>query len=285
MIYFHVLGRVEVFDHKTLSKVNIDRQPLMILAFLSLHRNCPHGRETIIEMFWPNCDPAKGRSRLSSSMTRLRQSLAVPLDNVVFDNQGGVVSLASDASITTDVEEFERRIRPYVTTDPEPLDETGAADLRDILQLYRGDLLAGEYYSWLLNRREVLLSLFIRGRLRLMSYFAEHGELDDAIECGRAVLAVDPLRENLQARRSACSSPMANLLPPFVNTNISNTCSPRNSVLNPWLRPRPPLRKCASSGPLSAMVYRSISGRSASHRRRRHFGLNLTINGAPSVLV
>jgi DNA-binding SARP family transcriptional activator len=73
-------------------------------------------------------------------------------------------------------------------------------DLEQALELYRGDLLEGFYYDWVLAERECLRALYVRGRLQLLSYHAAGSEWEQAIECGREVLRLDPLRETVHRR-------------------------------------------------------------------------------------
>ena len=73
-------------------------------------------------------------------------------------------------------------------------------ELEQGLGLYRGDLLEGFYYDWVLAERECLRALYVRGRLRLLDHYAARADWEQAIECGREVLRFDPFRETVHRR-------------------------------------------------------------------------------------
>ena len=49
-----------------------------LLAYLAFHLHLSHPREALIELLWPECDPAVGRDRLSTALTSLRRQLEPP---------------------------------------------------------------------------------------------------------------------------------------------------------------------------------------------------------------
>jgi DNA-binding SARP family transcriptional activator len=87
--------------------------------------------------------------------------------------------------------------------EPGRLPDTAAVELCDGLALYRGELLDGFFDDWILAEREQLRALYIRGQLRLLDHFITGDEVEAAIECGREVLRLDPLRESVHRRMMA----------------------------------------------------------------------------------
>src|ERR1043165_1276539 len=50
----------------------------LLLAYLAFYRHQSHLRETLVEMLWPEAEPAQGRSRLSTLLSYLRTLLEPP---------------------------------------------------------------------------------------------------------------------------------------------------------------------------------------------------------------
>jgi DNA-binding SARP family transcriptional activator len=153
----------------------------------------------LIERFWPDCDPAKGQSNLSSALWRLRRDLAPAGHSVLTSNLLGETGFTEQVSFWLDAEAFRAQVRS-ACTGAGLLDVATAVDLEQALELYRGDLLEGFYYDWVLAERECLRALYVRGRLRLLDHYAAASDLERAIECGREVLRLDPLRETVHRR-------------------------------------------------------------------------------------
>jgi DNA-binding SARP family transcriptional activator len=101
-----------------------------------------------------------------------------------------------------DADSYRAGVRPALAT-PGRLPDTAAAELCHGLALYRGELLDGFFDDWILAEREQLRALYIRGQLRLLDHFIAGDEVEAAIECGREVLRLDPLRESVHRRMMA----------------------------------------------------------------------------------
>src|SRR5437016_2265295 len=64
-----------------------------LLGYLAYYPHRSHPRETLIELLWPECDPAAGRNRLSVSLSSLRRQLEPP------ELPAGAVILADHATV------------------------------------------------------------------------------------------------------------------------------------------------------------------------------------------
>lgn len=67
----------------------------------------------------------------------------------------------------------------------------------DAVACYTGDLLEGFYDDWALRERERLRLLYLDCLGTLLSAHSETGALEPALRCGRQILALDPLREDI----------------------------------------------------------------------------------------
>src|SRR5215468_8335971 len=73
-----LLGGLRVqLAERVLTRFNTQKTA-SLLAYLAYHRHQQHPRELLIEMLWPECDPAAGRNRLSTALCSLRRQLEPP---------------------------------------------------------------------------------------------------------------------------------------------------------------------------------------------------------------
>jgi DNA-binding SARP family transcriptional activator len=199
MLYIELLGHVRISFGSGRERLHLCRQSVAILSNLALFGVGRQAREVLIERFWPDCDPARGQSNLSSALWRLRRDLMPAGNFALTTGLLGEVGITEEASLWLDAEVFRAKVR-RACTGAGSLDSATAMDLEQALELYRGDLLEGFYYDWVLAERECLRALYVRGRLQLLSYHAAGSEWEQAIECGREVLRLDPLRETVHRR-------------------------------------------------------------------------------------
>ena len=80
------------------------------------------------------------------------------------------------------------------------LDLTSAAELREAVELYRGDLLEGCYEDWCLFERERLQNMFLGMLDKLMARCLARGEHELGIAYGERVLRVDRAHERTHRR-------------------------------------------------------------------------------------
>jgi DNA-binding SARP family transcriptional activator len=141
-------------DGRVLTRFRSQRIGLL-LAYLAYHRDRPHRREALIELLWPECDPATGRLNLRVALSLLRLQLARPeapiadardvCDSVLLVNRASVQM--DPACVTTDVAEFEDALR--LAAQAEDTEER-ARCLDWAVGLYRGEFLPGYYEEWVL---------------------------------------------------------------------------------------------------------------------------------------
>lgn len=194
MLTLNLLGTVQISAGGT-GSLPLPRQAITLLAFLALHRGREHPRDELIERFWPQHDPERGRSALASALSRLRKALPAGLREIVGVSPIGSPAVGPDAPLSLDSERFVAMVEPALTAPAAGLPGAVHASLEQGLKLYRGDLLAGWYDDWVLPERERLRILYLRGLQRLMEAHAAVGEVEAALACGRAVLAQEPLHE------------------------------------------------------------------------------------------
>lgn len=119
-----------------------------ILALAPRHRM---PRESIIDAFWPDSDAESGMTNVRKVAFHARRALDMP-DGIVLEE--GIVKLAPDHPITTDVNEFREAAQRALA-----LEDSDAC--REAAALYRGELLPEDQYAeWCVAERAALRSLF-----------------------------------------------------------------------------------------------------------------------------
>ncbi len=162
-----------------------------LLAFLAHHRETAHAREVLIEMFWPDCEPEAGRNNLSKALSLLRAQLEP-------GGESGTALLASRATVQLD---------PATTTDVDELRAALAAAakakgagrreaLARVLELYKGELLAGHYQDWIAPERDRLRASFTRAALELARALDAAGDRHGAVDAARRAVASEPEGED-----------------------------------------------------------------------------------------
>jgi DNA-binding SARP family transcriptional activator len=76
--------------------------------------------------------------------------------------------------------------------------------LRQAINLYQGVFCDGIYAEWCLLERERLERRYLRALGQLMSLLIERGEYQEAVDRGRDILQLDPLREEVHRAMMRC---------------------------------------------------------------------------------
>jgi LuxR family maltose regulon positive regulatory protein len=156
-------------------------------------------KEAIGELFWPDHAPQKLHTIFHSTLYRLRRAL--PQDSVVFED--GVYAFDRQRGCWYDVEAFDGLL-------DQAAGEKGSGprmiQLTEALGLYRGDYLAGVYGDWPALERERLRERYLAALEELAGLYAGQGNLTQAAELYRRVLAEAPYQESAHRGLMACYS-------------------------------------------------------------------------------
>jgi predicted ATPase/DNA-binding SARP family transcriptional activator len=164
------------------------RKTQALLAYLALPLGQSHPREKLATLLWGDMPDAQARGNLRHALSRIRKALPkAARPGMVLDGP----SVALDPGLVdVDVARFERLV-----ADGRP------AALEEVVDLYRGDLLAGlvleerSFDDWLMSERERLHELAIQGLGRLLVHQQKTGAAEPAVQTGLRLLALDPLQE------------------------------------------------------------------------------------------
>jgi predicted ATPase/DNA-binding SARP family transcriptional activator len=171
----------------------------LLLAYLAFYLRRSHPREALIEMLWPEGDPAVTRRRLRVLLSSLRRQLEPPgvALGAVLVADYSAVQLNADA-VTTDVAAFDAALREASASDA----ASGQRELRliDAVTLYQGDLLPGSFEEWVLMERERLAEAHLQAVTALSEIREQAGDLPGALRWARGAAAADPLNEEVCQR-------------------------------------------------------------------------------------
>lgn len=164
-----------------------------LLAYLAFHRRRSLPRDELVEIFWPESDPAAGHRDLRRALWSLRRQLEPPTvpPGAVLLSRHSALQLNPELC-TSDVAQFEAALRAA---------DHAAGDLEKIQRLteagerYRGELLPGSLASWVLPERQRLAEAFQLGVEQLIDLLQKQGNLPRALEWARRAVAADRLRE------------------------------------------------------------------------------------------
>jgi DNA-binding SARP family transcriptional activator len=165
------------------------RKVRALLAYLALHPGHPHPRDRLTALLWPDVADAQARQSLRQALAGLRRALA---------KRGGLVADADKVAVDP------LRVDVDVTRFEELIADGSRSRLEQAVALYRGDFLEGfqvkapVFEDWLLTERERLRELARKALTKLLANQTRTGTGEVALHTARRLLALDPLREDVQ---------------------------------------------------------------------------------------
>lgn len=163
-----------------------------LLAYLLVHRDRPHSRESLAELLWEASSNATAKKYLRQVLWQMQQVL--PRGNWI-ENDADWVGISRQANLRSDVADFERAFARARGVPGRELSGEVATDLEQAAALYRGDLLEGWYSDWCIFERERLQNIWLAVLDKLMSYCEGRQQYEAGQAYGMQVLRSDRARE------------------------------------------------------------------------------------------
>ena len=175
------------------------RRSRLVLQYLLAHRSRPVARDVLLDVFWPGSSPAAARNSLNVAVTLLRRAFRPTHGDcpvVVYRDEA--YRLDPSLEIWVDREEMERLAL-------EGAARRRAGDLRAAVTLYRaawalygGPLFEDEpYEDWIGPLRRSVEAAHLDALADLGSCLASLGDHEASSDAYRAILAVEPYREDV----------------------------------------------------------------------------------------
>lgn len=174
-----------------------NQRPHLLLCYLALNRGQRHAREVLAALFWGDCPTPISRKYLRNALWRLRRALleiGIPVEHCLQIGDSAV-SLADDAPVDLDTEQFEASVTRYRHLSGPQLTPDAAEELERAAALYAGDLLEGVYEDWCIYERERFFLMHLRTLHTLLDYHEANGAYRRALEHGERILACDETQE------------------------------------------------------------------------------------------
>ena len=178
----NVLGRFQAhWDDGEVVDIS-SRKALALVTYLAVERG-PRSREVLANLLWGDTGDDRARHNLRQALSKIRHCC----DSLIVASGD---DLTLDSGCSADVGRFEALAG---SDNPD--------ELRECLDLYRGELLEGlnprepEYAEWLMMARTRLRDMACRVADRLGHALVESGRIDDAIDAFRDQLKIDSAHE------------------------------------------------------------------------------------------
>lgn len=201
MLRVTLLGGAAFTVDQAMVRTDLGPAGRLLACFLFEFMGQTHRRERLADLFWGELEPEKARSALNTAVWRIRKML----DRSGARGANRLVTIGDDVVlepadfIEVDTHALESAFRRAVGgRGAGPLSARDEDEVGDAVARYRGPFLDGDDGDWVLQERERLHCLFVRSTLELMRAAARRGLHENALDCGRRILALDPLRESVQ---------------------------------------------------------------------------------------
>lgn len=174
-----------------------------LFGYLLCHRDRPHTREALADLFWSNSAAAQSRKYLRQALWLLQSRLsefAFLGDPPLLEADAEWVRLNSHEGLWLDVACFEECSDRCRNVAGGELKQEQARELRQAVELYRGELLESCYQDWCLYERERLHELYRIMLNKLMSYCEACHEYETGIAIGGRMLRDDRASERTHRR-------------------------------------------------------------------------------------
>ncbi len=192
MISIHLFGKLTVTDSACAPIPLTGAKTLGLLAYLALNTEMPPSRDRLTTLFWGDRFTDQARQSLRQAIAKLRKTLIHPEGDTIITD-GDRVGLNPEL-VSVDVDEFSR-----LATQGDP-----QATL-DAIGLMKGPLLDGlygqqaEFEDWIVSERQRFSIMSQTLLERAAKYAQQQGQMAEALEFARRMVALDPLRDASQA--------------------------------------------------------------------------------------
>ncbi|MBI1743002.1 tetratricopeptide repeat protein [Candidatus Acetothermia bacterium] len=164
----------------------------LLLAYLMVYRQRAHPREVLANLFWEDT-PERAAANLRAALHALRQLIEGSrgqFGSYVL-SEGGALRFNTQSAYWLDIEAFEHA----VAASQKASGEEKVVRLREAVELYQGDLLAGFYEDWVLIEQQHFRDLYLQALKELIAYHQERREYEQAIAWARRALETSALQE------------------------------------------------------------------------------------------
>ena len=197
----NTFGGLSLAKSSGLFAPKLGRTSCEIFTFLAMQNGKPVGRDKLAERFWPSQSSKKSRSALNTSIWRLSQAIAswdieklISLertDETLRLDITNVKEALDCQNLVTCVKQIEFSDNDAVLSHGQKI-----SALEKALERYTDSFLPTHESDWVMQERERLRCIYIRGCQIMMSHCVNMRCFERALSYGRKIMAQDDLREN-----------------------------------------------------------------------------------------
>ncbi|UCC89791.1 MAG: hypothetical protein JSV81_10875, partial [Anaerolineales bacterium] len=200
-----VLGSLRVLIDDTPVGMFESDKARALLVYLAVEADCPHRRESLVGLLWPDCPEQVARHNLRQALFNLRLTIgdhsATP-PYLLISRDAIQFNRASDFSL--DLAQFNMLLHTCEEDRSRGIEDSSirAARLEEMVKLYRGEFLqdffledSAEFEQWALVQRESLHQHALDAHSYLANYYELHRYLQAARRHALRQLDLDPWRE------------------------------------------------------------------------------------------
>ncbi len=192
MLQVTLLGEQVITDDGTGLRARSSRA-MALVAFLVAHAGVPQPRPRIAGMFWPDSTDAQALTNLRRELHHLRQVLGDDCSLVVTPRD---LCWRDSGTCRVDLRTFETERQAALAAAAAGDDDGVRVHAGAAVAAYRGDLLPGLYYDWLLEARSELERQCADLCDLLCAARARTGDLTGAVDAVRRRIQLRPLEES-----------------------------------------------------------------------------------------
>lgn len=195
-----LFGNLRITNENQGKDLKLTRTAQRLLAYLLLHGHSSHSREILANLFWGDQDEERAHNSFNTALWRLRSALepeGVPPGTFIITTPEHTVHFNLKSDHWLDVAHFEESLSRGLRQPVHAIETKAAQELKEATQLYTNDLLVNFDDDWAIRERERLRLMHLKGLTCLMHYYKHHKSLEQSLDIGQHILALDPLREDV----------------------------------------------------------------------------------------
>jgi DNA-binding SARP family transcriptional activator len=200
MIRLFLLGKFAIeVNGKYLHKIET-RKAEELLVYLLLHRNQPQSREHLADVLWGEIAPEQSKSYLRKALWQLQSFFESCGSQEMLLVEGEWLQINPDFDFWLDIEVIEKTFKDTQGIKGKDLEKEKAANLKETVSTYQGNLLEGWYQDWCLYERERLQYLCLAMLDKLMDHCEAQEDYENGLLFGEKILKYDRARERTHRR-------------------------------------------------------------------------------------
>jgi len=203
------MGEFKVCSDSCTVKSWHNKPAKLVFEYLIAKHGSPVNREALMEMLWPEQNPASAANNLKTAVYDLRDTLKELFDPkipLVQFSQGKYL-INPEIEVLTDADEFELRWRNGKKLEKTGDAETSRHEFEAAEALYHGDFLEEELYEeWTIPRREELKDIYLLLLDKLADAAINSGDYESCVTYCHKILAKDTCREDTYRMLMQCYS-------------------------------------------------------------------------------